>query len=55
MFLGSIICMPDPEAAAKRDAMFLGGDAPETGTVPDFDRWVATARGGGGGSGTCKG
>jgi 2-polyprenyl-6-methoxyphenol hydroxylase-like FAD-dependent oxidoreductase len=28
MFLGSIICMPDPEEARKRDEMFLGGNAP---------------------------
>lgn len=34
MFLGSIICMPDPEAAAKRDAMFLGGDAPKPAPFP---------------------
>ncbi len=34
MFLGSIICMPDPEDARKRDAMFLGGDAPKPAPFP---------------------
>lgn len=34
MFLGSIICMPDPEEAKKRDAMFLGGDAPKPAPFP---------------------
>lgn len=34
MFLGSIICMPDPEEARKRDAMFLGGNAPRPAPFP---------------------
>lgn len=34
MFLGSIICMPDPEDARKRDEMFLGGNAPKPAPFP---------------------
>ena len=34
MFLGSIICMPDPEEARKRDEMFLGGHAPKPAPFP---------------------
>lgn len=34
MFLGSIICMPDPNEAAERDAMFLGGNAPKPAPFP---------------------
>lgn len=34
MFLGSIICMPDPAEAAKRDEMFLGGNAPRPAPFP---------------------
>ena len=34
MFLGSIICMPDPEEARKRDQMFLGGNAPKPAPFP---------------------
>lgn len=34
MFLGSIICMPDPEEARKRDEMFLGGNAPRPAPFP---------------------
>lgn len=34
MFLGSIICMPDPAEAQKRDAMFLGGNAPRPAPFP---------------------
>ena len=34
MFLGSIICIPDPAAAAERDAMFLGGEAPPPAPFP---------------------
>lgn len=34
MFLGSIICMPDPEEARKRDEMFLGGNAPKPAPFP---------------------
>lgn len=34
MFLGSIICIPDPEAAAARDATFLGGEAPPPAPFP---------------------
>lgn len=34
MFLGSIICMPDPEEARKRDEMFLGGNAPAPAPFP---------------------
>lgn len=34
MFLGSIICIPDPQAAAERDAMFLGGEAPPPAPFP---------------------
>jgi 3-(3-hydroxy-phenyl)propionate hydroxylase/flavoprotein hydroxylase len=34
MFLGSIICMPDPEEARQRDEMFLSGDAPKPAPFP---------------------
>lgn len=34
MFLGSIICMPDPEEARARDALFLGGNAPKPAPFP---------------------
>lgn len=34
MFLGSIICMPDPAEAQKRDEMFLGGNAPRPAPFP---------------------
>lgn len=34
MFLGSIICIPDPAAAAARDAMFLSGEAPPPAPFP---------------------
>ncbi len=34
MFLGSIICIPDPAAAAGRDAMFLSGEAPPPAPFP---------------------
>lgn len=34
MFLGSIICIPDPAAAAERDAMFLNGEAPPPAPFP---------------------
>ncbi|GAB4271026.1 MAG: bifunctional 3-(3-hydroxy-phenyl)propionate/3-hydroxycinnamic acid hydroxylase [Pararhodobacter sp.] len=34
MFLGSIICIPDPAAAAERDRMFLGGEAPPPAPFP---------------------
>lgn len=34
MFLGSIICMPDPEEARKRDEMFLSGSAPKPAPFP---------------------
>ena len=34
MFLGSIICMPNPDDAAKRDEMFLGGNAPRPAPFP---------------------
>jgi len=34
MFLGSIICIPDPAAAAERDAMFLSGEAPPPAPFP---------------------
>lgn len=34
MFLGSIICMPDPAEAQKRDEMFLGGNAPKPAPFP---------------------
>ncbi|WP_180900631.1 bifunctional 3-(3-hydroxy-phenyl)propionate/3-hydroxycinnamic acid hydroxylase [Martelella soudanensis] len=34
MFLGSIICMPDKAEAAKRDEMFLGGNAPRPAPFP---------------------
>lgn len=36
MFLGSIICIPDPLAAAGRDAMFLGGEAPPPAPFPQL-------------------
>lgn len=34
MYLGSIICIPDPAAAAARDAAFLGGEAPPPAPFP---------------------
>lgn len=34
MFLGSIICIPDPAAAAGRDAMFRSGEAPPPAPFP---------------------
>lgn len=34
MFLGSIICMPDPVEAQERDEMFLGGNAPRPAPFP---------------------
>ena len=34
IFLGSIICIPEPEEAARRDAMFLSGEAPEPAPFP---------------------
>lgn len=34
MFLGSIICIPDPAKAAERDAMFLSGRAPAPAPFP---------------------
>ncbi|TWC76363.1 3-(3-hydroxy-phenyl)propionate hydroxylase/flavoprotein hydroxylase [Rhizobium sp. SJZ105] len=34
IFLGSIICMPDAEKAAERDAAFLGGTAPPPAPFP---------------------
>lgn len=34
IFLGSIICMPDEEKAAQRDAAFLGGSAPPPAPFP---------------------
>jgi len=34
MFLGSIICIPDPAKAAERDAMFLSGSAPKPAPFP---------------------
>ena len=34
IFLGSIICIPDPAKAAERDAMFLGGNAPPPAPFP---------------------
>jgi 3-(3-hydroxy-phenyl)propionate hydroxylase/flavoprotein hydroxylase len=34
MFLGSIICIPDPVKAAERDAMFLNGEAPPPAPFP---------------------
>lgn len=34
MFLGSIICIPDEEEAAKRDEMFMSGNAPEMAPFP---------------------
>lgn len=34
MFLGSIICMPDPQDAQRRDEMFLGGNAPKPAPFP---------------------
>ena len=36
IFLGSIICMPDPQMAAERDALFLSGDAPEPPPFPNL-------------------
>ncbi len=34
IYLGKIICMPDPDEAAKRDAAFLGGTAPPPPPFP---------------------
>lgn len=34
IFLGSIICIPDAEAAAARDRMFLSGEAPPPAPFP---------------------
>ncbi|RJL05905.1 monooxygenase [Paracoccus siganidrum] len=34
MFLGSIICIPDKDAAAERDRMFLSGEAPPPPPFP---------------------
>lgn len=34
IFLGSIICIPDEQKAAERDAMFLGGTAPPPAPFP---------------------
>ena len=34
IFLGQIICMPDPAEAAKRDALFLSGSAPPPAPFP---------------------
>ncbi|MCB1390134.1 MAG: bifunctional 3-(3-hydroxy-phenyl)propionate/3-hydroxycinnamic acid hydroxylase [Rhodobacteraceae bacterium] len=34
MFLGSIICIPDPAAAAERDQTFLSGEAPPPAPFP---------------------
>ena len=34
IFLGSIICIPDEQKAAERDAMFLGGNAPPPAPFP---------------------
>lgn len=36
MFLGSIICMPDPEDAKKRDAEFLSDQPPKMEALPGF-------------------
>lgn len=38
MFLGRMICQPDPAKAAERDQMFLGGEAPPP---PPFPRLTA--------------
>ena len=34
MFLGSIICMPDPQEARRRDEMFLSGNPPRMAPFP---------------------
>ncbi|MFG1344086.1 bifunctional 3-(3-hydroxy-phenyl)propionate/3-hydroxycinnamic acid hydroxylase [Xanthobacter autotrophicus DSM 431] len=34
MFLGSIICMPDPQDARRRDDMFFSGNAPQIAPFP---------------------
>lgn len=36
IYLGKIICMPDPEEAAARDAAFLGGSAPPPPPFPQM-------------------
>jgi 2-polyprenyl-6-methoxyphenol hydroxylase-like FAD-dependent oxidoreductase len=36
IYLGKIICMPDPEEAAARDAAFLGGSAPPPPPFPQL-------------------
>jgi 2-polyprenyl-6-methoxyphenol hydroxylase-like FAD-dependent oxidoreductase len=36
IYLGRIICMPDPEEAAARDAAFLGGSAPPPPPFPQL-------------------
>ena len=47
MFLGSIICMPSPEDAAKRDEMFLGGNAPRPAPFPILTDGLLERDGGG--------
>jgi hypothetical protein len=37
IFLGKIICIPDPDVAAERDRAFLGGDAPPLPPFPKLD------------------
>ena len=45
IFLGKMICIPDPEAAAERDRTFLGGNAPPMRTVSAADRRPALPAG----------
>lgn len=40
IFLGKIICIPDPAEAARRDAMFLGGDAPPPPPFPQLEAGI---------------
>lgn len=48
IFLGSIICIPDPAKAAERDALFLSGEAPPPAPFPQLtDGFLARGAGGG--------